>query len=327
MMNLKILEQENPPLSAIREIAEGGEEALGALVRLLEPFVEETADGEPPDYFACEHALRILAVKQDPRVVELAAAVIDYHTDDEWDLEIINTAELVLESVPTADNFETLWALFRKYEDGMAGDSLLRAAASCRVPDERLRRVLRERFDDNPSEIASVIDHTLDAYYLPILEACLRRLAPYVNYLPLERMKFPEVHEWIEVGAAWLTISARGQSLEVGRPKLKSLDEWYHQRDCSKRDFESTEYRDRMIKIREEVKNDQATLQSAFCENFPERFEDADLDAETRSGIHRYLWEIDRNKRGLSTGEATKLGRNEPCHCGSGKKFKKCCNQ
>ncbi|MBF4286409.1 SEC-C metal-binding domain-containing protein, partial [Vibrio anguillarum] len=21
----------------------------------------------------------------------------------------------------------------------------------------------------------------------------------------------------------------------------------------------------------------------------------------------------------------TKLGRNDPCHCGSGKKFKKCC--
>ena len=23
---------------------------------------------------------------------------------------------------------------------------------------------------------------------------------------------------------------------------------------------------------------------------------------------------------------AKKIGRNDPCHCGSGKKFKKCCN-
>ncbi len=52
---------------------------------------------------------------------------------------------------------------------------MLQAAACCRVPDERLRRVVRERFDDNPSEVASVIDHTLDAYFLPILEARLRR--------------------------------------------------------------------------------------------------------------------------------------------------------
>ncbi len=80
MMNLKILEQENPPLSAIREIAEGGEEALGALVRLLEPITEETAEGEPPEYIACAHAIRILGAKQDPRVIALVAAVIDYHT-------------------------------------------------------------------------------------------------------------------------------------------------------------------------------------------------------------------------------------------------------
>jgi uncharacterized protein YecA (UPF0149 family) len=28
---------------------------------------------------------------------------------------------------------------------------------------------------------------------------------------------------------------------------------------------------------------------------------------------------------GISVGEKDNMGRNDPCYCGSGKKFKKCC--
>ena len=33
----------------------------------------------------------------------------------------------------------------------------------------------------------------------------------------------------------------------------------------------------------------------------------------------------DRSRMRREPARSAKVGRNEPCHCGSGKKFKKCC--
>ncbi len=41
----------------------------------------------------------------------------------------------------------------------------------------------------------------------------------------------------------------------------------------------------------------------------------------------RCLKEMARAKGVVIADEADRIGRNEPCPCGSGKKFKKCCGQ
>ena len=46
------------------------------------------------------------------------------------------------------------------------------------------------------------------------------------------------------------------------------------------------------------------------------------LKKEIKIDIERKLKE---NGFAQSESEGKKLGRNEPCHCGSGKKYKKCC--
>jgi len=41
--------------------------------------------------------------------------------------------------------------------------------------------------------------------------------------------------------------------------------------------------------------------------------------------LGRSIQQVLSERQKPETRSATKIGRNEPCHCGSGKKFKKCC--
>lgn len=60
------------------------------------------------------------------------------------------------------------------------------------------------------------------------------------------------------------------------------------------------------------------------------QFED-DFMAEAPDILPACVMEIDtfwrKRRAGRPRHPATKIGRNDPCHCGSGKKFKKCCGQ
>ena len=40
---------------------------------------------------------------------------------------------------------------------------------------------------------------------------------------------------------------------------------------------------------------------------------------------HRHQWPGPRRRRAASRPREQKVGRNDPCPCGSGKKYKKCC--
>jgi uncharacterized protein YecA (UPF0149 family) len=56
---------------------------------------------------------------------------------------------------------------------------------------------------------------------------------------------------------------------------------------------------------------------SMFKELYPEELENADTD--------NVQW--DSMDSGTYEREAPKIGRNDPCPCGSGKKYKKCCGK
>jgi len=69
---------------------------------------------------------------------------------------------------------------------------------------------------------------------------------------------------------------------------------------------------------------------SAFCESYQTFFEYA--DGELRALAHQWTLEQEQahyaaspNSRKSNPAHSAKVGRNKPCPCGSGKKFKRCC--
>ena len=77
---------------------------------------------------------------------------------------------------------------------------------------------------------------------------------------------------------------------------------------------------------KEEIKEDQAWL--TFLLQYEEKGETVDHRERAefrRTGERWYYWDS-RFPRGETVHrDPNKVGRNDPCPCGSGKKFKKCC--
>jgi uncharacterized protein len=70
-----------------------------------------------------------------------------------------------------------------------------------------------------------------------------------------------------------------------------------------------------------------------FCESYMRFFEHAAPSLRTMADLlHRHrpaaeIMEIARRQRQAAAGGTAKVGRNDPCPCGSGKKFKACCGR
>ena len=76
----------------------------------------------------------------------------------------------------------------------------------------------------------------------------------------------------------------------------------------------------------EDIKNEEVTLES-MAENMQRLFPDAMRGvALLGNSIHQALaTRAESNQQSQPPERSEKVGRNAPCPCGSGKKFKKCC--
>jgi SEC-C motif domain protein len=110
------------------------------------------------------------------------------------------------------------------------------------------------------------------------------------------------------------------QSLSPARLKdtdRKAPEEWSHQ----------TQWQGLEIKSTEKGNSDDTSGSVEFIAKFREKDEDK-IHHELSTFIkHQGAWVFEDGKPAPSKpvrNEGPKLGRNDPCHCGSGVKFKKC---
>jgi len=98
------------------------------------------------------------------------------------------------------------------------------------------------------------------------------------------------------------------------RKDIRRLKEHYPFFYSLKEDF----FRDVLNPKKEDnLKDKYAKKMERYQKQYPEYFDNSDLDEE---GSDDFLYPTEPIKR-----ETPKIGRNEPCPCGSGKKYKKCC--
>jgi hypothetical protein len=260
---------------------------------------------------------------QEDRLIPYLFRILD-ELIDEWDLVIVDTCFSALDALAKPEQFEVYWREYKRLEligEGVELENfpdleVLSHYGSCHVSQPKLVSALISRFDESPSQIANIMWSLRDPVFLPTLERHLTSIAPIKKYVPFSRSEIVEHDEWIEVGSAWLELRRQNwdstmDSLRVDllrfyqRPKLETPKE----SNASSNDYFIQ--RDR----------DQAELAARFLDHLPDKWspgvsssiDSSKMTAEIGAKIAFYL-----RKGG-------KIGRNDPCSCGSGKKFKKCC--
>lgn len=248
--------------------------------------------------------IHIVRVVGEKRLVEsincLIYIVVNLH--EEYLAYIWDSALVALEKMGEAA-FKPLFKAFKNEESREIQNTLMGVICSLGVKNTELRDILIANFDDDPAHIAHCIADYGDETLLPILYEYIKIIAPIVKRsLPLSHMKSLEHSEYIEIREAI-------QILEGTTTYLKdsdiTLDNYYR----------VTAHK---VKLREKSKEFSAT---------EKKWEKDDLAFDLRflgiSGNHPDKYNFVHNDNVINFPQ--KVGRNEPCPCGSGKKFKKCC--
>ena len=170
----------------------------------------------------------------------------------------------------------------------------------------------------------------------------LKFIAPMVKYGPQERWGNPYVDEWIELSEAYLKYE-KGICFDKDykndeKIKKKEDDEFLirclgiedkrvskiQKSYSSQYDWEAS-----MRRIGEVAQKREEIMKEEFLDRLPDdlnRWMDSPFVEERQKlEMEDYLSHLRTIKRGTKKNITKKVGRNDPCICGSGKKYKKCC--
>ncbi len=166
------------------------------------------------------------------------------------------------------------------------------------------------------------------------MEKRLRDIAPMIKYLKLERYRNFYYNEWIEIGEPWIEYKF-GKKKEQKEERTFNEDEDFIIKILQQTDDLSIELiktrlanfksSDETEKLKSDVRERDRVLRENFLDNLPEKSQDwADSFLATPNQLEEF-WEAAEQLAPTKFMNNSKLRRNDPCHCGSGKKFKKCC--
>jgi len=332
-MNLSSLRFENPGWDLIQQVAEEASKNIDPLLSLLRDYDPEDSLVDIDDEWPIIHAVRILGYQRNPEVIPELARIINSLEEmgdedsillDE-DSILLNDAQVALERFDRPDDFPIIWEEFLKYRGTEGGHELLRVAAACRVPTPELRRQLLAYFEEDPVMASWAMADSADIHYLGALDAHLTWLAPFVKYISFDRMSISEHDDWIECGSAWYKLIQIKEGRTQGRESFKpGLQSYY-----GKHLYPSKSKLEKMqAKHLAEVADEREALEKRFLAVLPsERAQQVPVIERAPGVVDERDFVIDAYLRVLSPTRVTasKIGRNEPCPCGSGRKFKQCC--
>lgn len=138
---------------------------------------------------------------------------------------------------------------------------------------------------------------------------------------------FYEAHDWLhEIWEACLNEDLEDELASYMLPLSFFLDENYARaiyEDFARQDKSFTEVAEQMLLLFRHAALDYATLGRTISETLSDLAEEAEA-AEEDDDLPDAMFD-DLEPVETFRNEAPKVGRNDPCPCGSGKKYKKCC--
>lgn len=165
----------------------------------------------------------------------------------------------------------------------------------------------------------------------------LQFIAPMIKYIESNRMESEYQCEWIEIGSAWAEKNFSQPRREKLIKNVQVSDDDFLMKTLGRSDKRTYKMiMDRYKKISDkddnqnyyhaELKERNAILESEFLAQLPSDLSAwLNLSNVSDDQKEELIEEFNYIANLRATKNKVKVGRNDPCPCGSGKKYKKCC--
>lgn len=250
------------------------------------------------------HIIRASGEKKLTAVVDELIEIYNRH-HKEWDWILVDATLIALEEMGAAA-FDSIFKAFANAKDDDIKITYLGILSSSGVQDEKLKNALLEHYHLDPSYLAGSLAGYGDKSLLPFLYEQMKAIIPILKkQIPTRRAESKELDLYIELRAAIIDLE-RG---EVVKHVPFSLIDYYRRKGKPVRADDSVIDKEYALYDYEKVAKE---YDRRFLGDEVELFCDDDdvIDPHTQVTYKR---------------DIPKIGRNDPCPCGSGKKFKKCC--
>lgn len=295
---------------------------------------------DSPEYLFSIRAINLLKRQNDPRAIQV---VLDFYEilsrDDEGEI-LRDSCIFYLEQVLTNEHHQFLyekWKFFQFQKHHFEHDVLI--------------LLINSGFTNNEVKVRAkqmIWDHPFDGWYKPILarimkedaefqseiKARLRFISPIIKYMEQFSDDNDYFDEWDDLGAVWVDINLNEKITKID--KSDSTDEgdeeflikilgYSNDRtanmifDRFEKNLQNTSDEEGIERVKKLKR-----FQKEILDALPAKFNDwADSLGTTMAQKKEFNTALFEYGEELSFGK--KIGRNDPCPCGSGRKFKKCC--
>lgn len=255
------------------------------------------------------HIIRIAGEKKLAVVVDDLIKIHDCYRE-EWDSALVDSALVALEEIgPPA--FDSVFKAFAGAKEADVKTTYLDILGRLGVRDEKLKGALIECYDLDPPYVAGSIGDYGDKALLPFLyERAEAAVSILKNQISASRKGTDKTYLYIELREAIV-------DLEQGRPITHvppPLIDYYERKGKITRTSDLKQ--DEEYALFEEASRKLDRLFFGYDVDWLPAGDDELDDNDGRSQMDIGT----PYKR-----DNPKIGRNDPCPCGSGKKFKKCC--
>lgn len=318
---------------------------VDSILKLLHGYKEKASsdyesflDGD--EYLFCIRALNLLKWQNNPSAIQIVLDLYETLSHDEEEEILRDACAFYLEKVLTPQHHQFLyekWKFYQTQKHHFEYDVLI--------------LLIKSGFKNSEVKLRAkqmIWDHPFNGWYKPILtgimrgeddfqsevKSRLRFISPIIKYMAEFREENDYFDEWDDLGAAWVESNLSEKVIESSKLDLahESDEEFIlkilgHSDDRS-RDIMFERFEKNLQNISDEEVEKRvgklARFQKELLEALPAKFNDWANSLSTtkaqreefNTALYEYGEEINLDK---------KIGRNDPCYCGSGKKFKKCC--
>ena len=318
---------------------------VDSILKLLQGFKEKASSDyesflDGAEYLFCIRAINLLKWQNDPSAIQIVLDLYETLSHDEEEEILKDTCIFYLEKVLTSQHHQFLyekWKFYQNKKHNFEYDVFI--------------LLIKSGFKNNEANLRAkqmIWEHPFNGWYKPILtgimkddadfqsevKARLRFISPIIKYMAEFREENDYFDEWDDLGAAWIESNLNREVIEKEKSDIANgSDEEFIIKILGHSDDRSTDIMfERFEKTIQNVSDEKvevrveklARFQKELMEDLPVKFNDwANSLSTTKAqreefdtALYEYGEEINLDK---------KMGRNDPCYCGSGKKFKKCC--
>jgi preprotein translocase subunit SecA len=297
-------------------------------------------------YDFCKRAISLLIHYKDDSAYEDVFYIYEVLYSDE-DEVLLGTCESYLRDLSSEKQqafVKTQWErLLTEWDDEsdilfMVFSFLIRSGYR---EDEIHKYVKKILWSDNDFAKIMIVSDIDCISFSKEIERRLKYIAPMIKYGPKGRGDNFYMNEWIEMADPYLKL-CKGIDLDeyYKHESIKRSEDdsflllvlgWEDDRvrEVNEKYISETMSEEYFKKAKEEVEKRDQLMSEHLLDKLPDSLDEWVLspfiDRAQRAEMEGFIHDIELSNRVATDHKKVKVGRNDPCLCGSGKKYKKCC--